>query len=103
MKHHGIQATASKLNAIKTYRRNIHYVAASPASAIAIYTEKLRGCGIADHVGDVGRKISSGLASGQFAIARLYRRKVRVRICKLHGVRLKLPSSNNRRIHGFET
>ena len=77
-KHYGIQPTASKPNAIKTYRRHSHYVAASLGSAIAIYTEKLRGCAIADHGADVGRNTFSGHASGQFAKARLYGRKVRV-------------------------
>ena len=40
MKHHEIQPAASKPNAIKTYPRHIKHVAASPGSAIAIYTEK---------------------------------------------------------------
>ena len=85
------------------YRIHIHYVAASPGSAIAIYTEKLRGCGIADQVDDMGRNISSVLASGQFAIARLHRREVGVSHLQIARSQAKIPSSNNGRIHGFPT
>ena len=55
MKHYRIQPNASKPNAMETYRIHIHYVVASRGSAIAIYTEKLRGCAIADHGDDTGR------------------------------------------------
>ena len=77
MKHYRIQPTASKPNAMETYRIHIHYVVASRGSAIAIYTEKLRGCAIADHGDDIGRNVFSGHASGQFANARLYGKKSR--------------------------